>query len=113
MPILARGGHVVLDFFGARERSGGGAHVEEGRGRGGEEEVGGMTKTNPDESDEGPMVGDAEERIYIDRGGRRGSPSERRVAPIHIFPHTHTPERGHPITRFAIQTKLSSITWIT
>jgi hypothetical protein len=78
IPILARVGHVVLDFFGARGAMWRERAEEKEAGKEEDEVENDDRMTNPEESDEGRWlaVGDAEERIYIDRGGKRGSPSE-------------------------------------
>jgi hypothetical protein len=69
-----------------------------------------MTKTNPDESDEGPMVGDAELRIYIAMG--LGGLQARACCPIaSSSPHTTEVIQSHAL-RYK-QTKQLSITWIT
>jgi hypothetical protein len=68
--------------------------------------------TNPEESDEGRWlaVGDAELRIYIDRGARGGLQAKR-VAPISFLPHTRAVNQSHS-SRYK-QPKQLSITWIT
>jgi hypothetical protein len=81
-----------------------GERKEEGRGN--------DRMTNPDESDEGRWlaVGDAELRIYIDRGARGGLQAKR-VAPISFLPHTRAVNQSHS-SRYK-QPKQLSITWIT